>query len=58
MNHVKSTGLIPYIVKVSLHIIDLGEFKPLNAEYVKFFGIKPPVRVCVQVPGDEVVAYF
>ena len=34
-----------------------SEFKDLNAEYVKFFGLKPPVRVCVQIPGDEVILF-
>ena len=47
MEHLKEMGVIPYIVKVGLHISDLSEFKSINAEYVKYFGIKPPVRVCV-----------
>ena len=58
MDYLKSTGKIDYIVKVGLFVADLGDFKPLNSEYVKYFGIKPPVRVCVEIPGDEVMAYF
>lgn len=27
-------------------------------EYVKYFGLKPPVRVCVEIPGDEIIAHF
>lgn len=58
MEHLKQTGKIDFIVKVGLFVADLGDFKPLNSEYVKYFGIKPPVRVCVEIPGDEVMAYF
>ena len=58
MDHLKKMDVIPYIVKVGLHVSDLAQFKDLNAEYVKYFGIKPPVRVCVQIPGNEVIAYF
>ena len=42
-------------MKVALLVTDLSQFKPLNAEYVKQFGLRPPVRVCVQVPSDEVI---
>ena len=27
-------------------------------EYVKYFGIKPPSRVTIEIPGNEVYAYF
>lgn len=57
LNHMKSLNITDYILKVGLLVTDLGEFKDLNAEYVKFFGLKPPVRVCVQIPGDEVIMY-
>ena len=57
LNHLKSLNITDYILKVGLLITDLSEFKDLNAEYVKFFGLKPPVRVCVQIPGDEVIMF-
>jgi hypothetical protein len=46
-DHVKKMNIMPFIVKVGLLITDLSEFKSLNGEYVKFFGLKPPSRVCV-----------
>ena len=57
LNHLKQLKISDYILKVGLLITDLSEFKDLNAEYVKFFGLKPPVRVCVQIPGDEVILF-
>ena len=36
-------------------VTDLTDFKSINAEYVQYFGRKPPVRVTVQIPGDEVI---
>mmetsp|Transcript_5524 Transcript_5524/g.9412 ORF Transcript_5524/g.9412 Transcript_5524/m.9412 type:complete len:229 (+) Transcript_5524:506-1192(+) len=47
MEHLKASGKLSNVVKVGLLINDLGQFKDLNAEYVKYFGLKPPVRVCV-----------
>ena len=35
------------IAKVNLMATDLTDFKSINAEYVKYFGRKPPVRVTV-----------
>ena len=58
MEHLKTTGVIPHILKVGLFVRDLSTFKQLNAEYVKYFGLKPPVRVCVEIPGNEVIASF
>ena len=46
------------MVKVGLFIPDLSEFKALNVDYCSYFGEKPPVRVCVQIPGNEIIAYF
>ena len=57
LNHLKHLKISDYILKVGLLITDLSEFKDLNADYVKFFGLKPPVRVCVQIPGDEVILF-
>ena len=47
MEHILPMGILPYVVKVGLYIPDLAGFKPLNAEYLKFFGLRPPARVCV-----------
>ena len=47
LDHLKSLNVIPYILKVGLLITELSEFKNLNAEYVKYFSLQPPVRVCV-----------
>ena len=45
-------------MKVGLLVGDMSQFKDLNAEYVKYFGLRPPVRVCIEIPGDEVIAFF
>mmetsp|Transcript_32778 Transcript_32778/g.50030 ORF Transcript_32778/g.50030 Transcript_32778/m.50030 type:complete len:140 (+) Transcript_32778:792-1211(+) len=58
MDHLKSTGMLSHVIKVGLLVTDLSQFKDLNAEYVKYFGIKPPVRVCVEIPSKEVIAFF
>lgn len=58
MDHLKQLNLNKQIVKVYLLVTDLAEFKPLNAEYVKYFGIKPPVRVCIAIPGNEIIMSF
>lgn len=47
-----------FILKVGLLVTDLTQFKLLNSEYVKYFGVKPPVRVCVEIPGDEIIMFF
>jgi len=57
-DHLEKLDVKPYIVKVGLLVTDLSEFKPLNAEYVKQFGLRPPVRVCIGIPGDEVIGHF
>lgn len=51
-------------MKVSLLVSDMSQFAPLNVEYVKYFneldthGLRPPVRSCVCIPSDEVIASF
>ena len=57
LEEAKKRGILPFIMKVGLLVSDMSQFKPLNAEYVKFFGLRPPVRVCVSIPNDEVVLY-
>ena len=58
MQKLESTGKVPMIVKTGLHINDMSQFASLNVIYAKSFGVRPPARVCVQVPGNEIVAYF
>ena len=58
MEYLKRFQDLKLILKVGLFINDLGQYKNLNSEYVNYFGSKPPVRVCVQVPGHEVIAFF
>ena len=58
MEHLKKMDILPYLLKVGLMVTDMAQFKDLNAEYVKYFGLKPPVRVCVAIPGHEVIAFF
>lgn len=57
-DHLKKLNVMPYIVKVGLLVTDLSQFKPLNAEYVKQFGLRPPVRVCIEIPNDEIIGHF
>lgn len=40
-------AILKYAVKVGLYITDMSEFASLNALYKQYFGLKPPVRVCV-----------
>lgn len=53
--HLKKQKVLPYIVKVGLFVTDLAKFKPLNDLYIKQFGLRPPVRVCIQIPDKEVI---
>jgi len=57
-DHLKKLNVMPFIVKVGLLVTDLSQFKPLNAEYVKQFGLRPPVRVCIEIPNDEIIGHF
>ena len=47
LEEAKKRGILPYVMKVGLLVGDMTQFKDLNAEYVKYFGLRPPVRVCV-----------
>jgi len=58
LDYAKANGLLENVVKVGLLVTDLSKFLEMNAEYVKYFGAKPPVRVCVQIPGDEVIVFL
>ena len=37
-------------ITVIIYISDMSKFKEFNAIYSKYFGLKPPVRVCVSIP--------
>jgi len=37
-------------VKIVLYLTDMSEFKEINTIYKNYFGLKPPVRVCVELP--------
>lgn len=58
MEEVKKREMLDKILKVGLLVYDMKQFAPLNVEYVKYFGLKPPVRVCVEIPSDELIVYF
>lgn len=60
MNYLRDDKKVEFakILKVGLFVSDLSLFAALNAEYVNYFDQKPPVRVCVEIPGNEVIAYF
>jgi hypothetical protein len=64
LDYAKAQGFLNRCMKVSLLVSDMSQFKPLNVEYVKYFmeldtnGLRPPVRSCVSIPSDEVIASF
>ena len=37
------------VVKTTIFVVDLGDFKTVNAIYAKFFADEPPARSTVQV---------
>lgn len=41
-------------VYVNLQVRDMGTFAELNKLYVQSFGLKPPVRVCVQPLSKDI----
>lgn len=42
------------VVQVAFYVPDMATFAPLNATYVSYFGLRPPVRVCVEIPSKEI----
>jgi diphthine-ammonia ligase len=40
-------------IAVSLYIPDMTKFVPLNKRYAARFGLRPPVRVCVQLTTND-----
>jgi 2-iminobutanoate/2-iminopropanoate deaminase len=65
-NVVEAGGLtLNDVVKVTVFIMDMGEFAAINEVYTEFFGSEPPARSVVEVarlPKDvlveiEMVAY-
>ena len=56
---VESQGLkLTDVVKSTVFLTDMGNFKTVNGEYAKYFGSEPPARSCVAVtalPGGGLV---
>lgn len=42
-----------HVVSVSLYLTDMSEFSEVNEVYKKFFGLKPPTRVCIEIPKTK-----
>ena len=40
------------LVRVSLYVASMEEYPEINRAYTKYFGLNPPVRVCVAL-GPE-----
>ncbi|CDW88436.1 UNKNOWN [Stylonychia lemnae] len=40
-------------LKINLYIYDMSQFIDINTVYKKYFGLKPPVRVCVELPNQN-----
>eukprot|EP00347_Sterkiella_histriomuscorum_P002612 403367470 len=53
-NHLTSLSmsLSRNTLKVTLYIADMSQFVQLNKVYQQYFGLKPPVRVCVELCPD------
>ena len=58
---------LPHVLRCGVFLIDMGEFKKMNAVYAQMFGDHRPARTTVQVaglPGDglrveiDAVAYI
>ena len=44
-------GRMEDIVKTSVFLVDMADFKPFNAVYAEFFPHRPPARTTVAVGG-------
>jgi 2-iminobutanoate/2-iminopropanoate deaminase len=55
----ESTGAaMSQVVKTTVYLKDMGDFKQMNEVYKDFFQIDPPARACVEVsklPGNVLV---
>lgn len=46
----KEAGLgLEDVIKVTIYILDMGEFQKVNEEYAKYFDTHKPARSCVAV---------
>ena len=45
-------SLIDDLVSVVVLVRDMSQYLDINAEYIRHFGLNPPVRVCVQCDID------
>ena len=51
-------GSVKDLVSVNLMVASMGDYAVINSEYVRRFGVNPPVRVCVQGPISNKVKYI
>ena len=51
-------GSVKDLVSVNLMVASMGDYAVINSEYVRRFGVNPPVRVCVQGPISNKVNLF
>ena len=41
------------LVRVVLYIADMADYPAINVAYARYFGLNPPVRVCVAVGRER-----
>ena len=51
-------GSVKDLVSVNLMVASMGDYAVINSEYVRRFGVNPPVRVCVQGPISNKVNIY
>lgn len=39
-----------HAISINLYITDMSSFSEINSVYRTYFGLKPPVRICVAIP--------
>ena len=44
---------LTHLVSVTLLVKDMNDFLDINQAYISYFGINPPIRVCVEAPLEE-----
>ena len=51
-------GSVKDLVSVNLVVASMADYAVINSEYVRRFGVNPPVRVCVQGPISNKVNMY